>query len=690
MSPLQHLDGGVGWLESRGDVSWTPGTNNTGGGAGNGLFQSAQNSTTRMIINEFRFAAAKSIRTSTIILATFNVVAAFATAVGILFDTYCRKKRNDRNFRFRRNGFSFVPAAEVYPLVLSFGIVVQGITFAVAQSTGLDALVGLGCTLIAQMMLPAVFIVPYIQLVFGLEVAIRGLQKKEPFGKRGKWAVTICLTIIGLLILTNFLVANFDRAPNFCLTSLFWFVAHYSVGCFAILTGVASILIVCTVIVFVRLHRSTKIEVTERVAASRMVYYMALAVVSTGFMIPFFFSIAFIDQRNGNSNALTLAMIASVVANVSGLMTGGLYLFLKSNTLSTIGPRDKVTEYEKRREKYKIRRYDPDNDDSYDDQITYPVRGPGSLRRMGSEASLVSDRGAQMLDSQPRHELEGPPNPLRSNAVYPEQKILKAPEPAKIATTPAVGHMRKRSYSLFPNNSPANKSSITLLPATTYSPNNNAKNTSADHLKPPPSMKNLMSRHRRDSSLVSTATVQIGLRLSSMVDIPPIAKSTVVVPDTNVYHLECPNIQKEKILSPNKRPAKLNMSLESQPPIARPGTVEDDTLVVDDTPKRDPVKSAKMKTLPPVPGPSGDESDYEAQETAVESEAEFLETLSPKVYSPVKSKSSTKLPSPRGVGFGPPSASKPGSGAELKSPPMVRRVGTGDTTPAAAEGKAWI
>ena len=125
------------------------------------------------------------------------------------------------------------------------------------------------------------FIVPYIQLIFGLEIAMRGLQKKEPFSPRGKWAVTICLTIIGLLILANFLVANFDRAPSLCLKSLFWFVEHYSTACFALLTGIASTLLVCTVIVFVRLHRSTKIEVTERVAASRMVYYMALAVIST-------------------------------------------------------------------------------------------------------------------------------------------------------------------------------------------------------------------------------------------------------------------------------------------------------------------------------------------------------------------------------------------------------------------------
>ena len=57
-------------------------------------------------------------------------------------------------FVCRRHGFSFVPEGEVYPLVLSFGIVVQSITFAVAQSTGLDKLFGGGCTLIAQMMLP--------------------------------------------------------------------------------------------------------------------------------------------------------------------------------------------------------------------------------------------------------------------------------------------------------------------------------------------------------------------------------------------------------------------------------------------------------------------------------------------------------------------------------------------------------
>lgn len=117
--------------------------------------------------------------------------------------------------------------------------------------------------------------------MFGIEVAIRALRKKDqPFAPRAKWNVTICLAIVGMLSLVNFLVANFDRAPNFCLTSLFWFVAHWATGCFALLVGITSCLIISLVIIFIKLTRSIKIEVEARVAASRMVYYLALGIIS--------------------------------------------------------------------------------------------------------------------------------------------------------------------------------------------------------------------------------------------------------------------------------------------------------------------------------------------------------------------------------------------------------------------------
>lgn len=65
-----------------------------------------------------------------------------------------------------RNGFSFVPATEAFPLILSIGIVVQGITFAVAQSTGLDSLFGSGCTLIAVFMFPGKLIWRQMSVIY--------------------------------------------------------------------------------------------------------------------------------------------------------------------------------------------------------------------------------------------------------------------------------------------------------------------------------------------------------------------------------------------------------------------------------------------------------------------------------------------------------------------------------------------
>lgn len=123
------------------------------------------------------------------------------------------------------------------------------------------------------------FIVPYIQLVFGVEVALRGMRSK-PFAPRGKWDVSICMAIVGMCLLANFLVADFIRTNDFCFASLFFFVRKYAVGIFGVLAGITSVLILCVVYIFIRLSRSTKVDSTERVAASRMVYYLALAIIS--------------------------------------------------------------------------------------------------------------------------------------------------------------------------------------------------------------------------------------------------------------------------------------------------------------------------------------------------------------------------------------------------------------------------
>lgn len=129
---------------------------------------------------------------------------------------------------------------------------------------------------------------PYIQLVFGLEVVIRSFQRRMPFSRRGKWNVTICLAIVGMLLLVTYIVTHFIRPPNFCFASLFWFLQRYKRGCFVLLTLIATVLLVSVVIIFIKLHRNTSIDPIERVAASRMVFYLSLGFISAVSNLRFF------------------------------------------------------------------------------------------------------------------------------------------------------------------------------------------------------------------------------------------------------------------------------------------------------------------------------------------------------------------------------------------------------------------
>jgi len=97
------MDGAAWLLEARAQAA--PSYSPTMGGP-RGIFQLAgvgnqSQSSAAQIINDLRFAAAKSIRTSTIILAAFNAVAAFSTAFGILYDCYATRRRNNRRYRTR-------------------------------------------------------------------------------------------------------------------------------------------------------------------------------------------------------------------------------------------------------------------------------------------------------------------------------------------------------------------------------------------------------------------------------------------------------------------------------------------------------------------------------------------------------------------------------------------------------------
>ncbi|KAJ0159912.1 hypothetical protein CTA2_8900 [Colletotrichum tanaceti] len=629
------------WTRSNAD-GVTMGGGNGAGDSLRGPFKATANSTSA-IVNQFRFQAAKSIRTSTIILAVFNVIAAFATAIGIFWDGYATAKRNNQKFGFRTHGFTFVGPAESFPLILSVGIVVQGIVFAVAQSTGLDHLLTLGCTITSQMMLPAVFIVPYIQLVFALEVAFRSLQK-NPLPPRSKWNVTICLAIVGTFLLVTYLVTLFVRPPNFCFASLFWFVQRWKEGCFVLFTFISVALLASTLIIFFRLHNNATIENSERVAASRMVYFLAVAFISTTLLVPFFFNLSFTEQRSATGESLTLSMIASVVANVSGLMTGGLHLFLRSNTLSTIGPRQSgKCESDRKKLKAGIRVYS--GDDEYENHMMNPVGQTRSLRRMDSTDSLMPEKEEEARIESP----SGSPtyaNPLRSNAVWqPARSPVKTPEPAQVSTYQVPkAHARKRSYSLFPSEQQNNNTkSITLLPAKTYAPGARIPDEDGMMLLRPPPMHSQGFRHRRESSLASSATVQIGLRLSNVDDMPPL-NSHYFLNNASVNSLSCPDDGDAEASKRLSALAQVVVASDS----GSSDSEEDDTLVSSPIRRE---KDVRMRALPSVPRVT-----VPRQSQLQEQEPEQL-TLSPAVYRP-ESPQKARVTSPQGVGSNAPAQRK--------------------------------
>ncbi|KAI9650036.1 hypothetical protein NHQ30_000049 [Ciborinia camelliae] len=473
--------------------------------------ETKNNTLAKGIIQNLVFAESKSIRTSTVILAAFNVLASFATAASILYDCYWASKRCNPKFKASKFCVSMIHPAETVPLVLSIGIVIQGLVFSAVQGVGLQSLFTLGCSTIAQFTWIALFIVPYIQLVFGLECAVRSL-KKTPFQPRGKYDVTICLGIIFVMLIGTWIPTYLFPEHDRCFASLVGFVSRFGTFGLILLSTVAGLLILSAITIFVRLSKTTLVERNQRIAASRMVYYLVIGVVSSGFVIPYFASRI---SRHRDSKA---AMIATVVLNLSGLMNGFLHLFLRSNTATTsFGPRGRSWPTNK----HEIRIWGP-NELAFNNHMMDPVPAAVSPRsglgsRASSQKSLISISDKSDVISTTEMPVLQPPtySPTKPNSMRP---IAINPIPsASIPLTPTEHspseYTRKQSYSLFP--APALESPTLLLPPQM---NRSAFESVYDisdlsYLAPPPSSHDSMGNRRR-SSVASSATVQIGIRFS--------------------------------------------------------------------------------------------------------------------------------------------------------------------------------
>lgn len=222
-----------------------------------------------------------------------------------------------------------------------------------------------------------------------------------------------------------------------------------------------------------------------------------------------------------------LSMAAMVATNLTALTNGGLYVFLRTCQRSNIGRKGyfEVDRDKQRRQQTRKRqvRKSPMTE-TYTNQMEQPVAPPA---RVYQPNSLVNSN---------------PQSAIAESQIGLAQTIGAA-EPQGFENSPRRNHASKASYSVFPQQqqqTPAlNPKPLSVLPAATYTPPTLARGFSAEvndedieameidlmrhdisSLLPPPVISGFVPGHQRDSSMVSSATVQIGLRLSNVNDMP--------------------------------------------------------------------------------------------------------------------------------------------------------------------------
>lgn len=115
----------------------------------------------------------------------------------------------------------------------------------------------------------------YITLAFGIETSLRSFRF-ERFSARGKWNTMLCIAAITLFVLLTWIPTVAWPMFNRCFGSLIWFAMRYDLLTLVLLIILVSLLLLLAAIISVQLMRTSEVDPNERIAASRMCYYLLL------------------------------------------------------------------------------------------------------------------------------------------------------------------------------------------------------------------------------------------------------------------------------------------------------------------------------------------------------------------------------------------------------------------------------
>ncbi|KAI8943550.1 hypothetical protein NX059_001546 [Plenodomus lindquistii] len=485
-----------------------------------------QTNGTRKLIANLQLAQVQTVRTTHLTLGAFSLALSLLTVHRIISDA---RRAAALQVTPRKQKFSAlhnVHPAETFPLALACGAVLQQIVFVSAQGSSLHRVISNQCRGFAMITLPAMFIVGYITLVFGSEMAWRA-SGRDRFAPRGKWNTTICIAVVSFLLLLTWLPTIIWPMYNRCFGGLIWFPMRYDLLILVLLTILAVSLLTLAAIISIQLMRSSNVDAHERISASRMTYFLIVVALIYILVIP----VEIQSLRKDFMNALATARIAEISLFSSGMIITFFHLFLRTNAVRmVIRPMEEMRGPAKQR-RPKIRFFGPSD-------LEMNISGPMSVetsRRPDSRQGLI-DVGPEKnrFEFEPdyftRPEKALSPVSAKSQPTIDLTRWPLPPYPLeKVETKSPSEDRRKESYSLFPTRA----DDVPRLPATVYDPKSAQDNSSVSKLamrrftrrgsvtnvsdafdfltKPRPLFG---ERHNRNASSDSSATVQIGLRFS--------------------------------------------------------------------------------------------------------------------------------------------------------------------------------
>lgn len=266
-------------------------------------------------------------------------------------------------------------------------------------------------------------------------------------------------------------------------------------------------------------------------------------------MLPFFLHISIMNSDASDTQARDLSTVAGIVVNLSGFITAALYLFLRSRRTTIIGLKRKEG-IDAEGAKLKNRPWTP-SETHFSKQIARPISPPKSIHR--KKGAAIGHSLKESVDEKSWMELHDQ-SPKPRFSVYFGFRSARTSQ----QTSNNVDVSRESRYSL-PRALPTKARNEKSLPIDQRSllqaeqQNYAAVYTSlvqtmtqevppkeqllppTDHLLPP----RIYAGHHRMSSTISSATVQIGLRLSNPNDMQ--LHNSDYMRNSGENHLGCPN-----------------------------------------------------------------------------------------------------------------------------------------------------